>query len=96
MLDTFGQLEVDYIATGKVRYIAHPFHLGSPEMALATEAAWCAQDQGDYFGYQHALFENQGRMTFNQITLADLAAKIGFDRSAFSDCLSSRTHQGRC
>jgi protein-disulfide isomerase len=62
-------------------------------MALATEAAWCAQDQGDYFGYQHILYESQPEISFNQSTLTDLAARIGLDRETFSECLSSRTHQ---
>jgi protein-disulfide isomerase len=93
VLETFGLLEADYIDTGKVRYIAYPFNLGRPEMALATEAAWCAQDQGDFFGYQHALFEQQGLIAYNQSSLTDLAASIGLDRDAFNQCLSSRTHQ---
>lgn len=93
MLDKFGLLEADYIETGKVKYVVYPFNLGRPEMALATEAAWCAQDLGDFFGYQHILFENQGQIAYNQSTLTDLAVQIGLDRNAFSSCLSGRTHQ---
>lgn len=62
-------------------------------MALATEAAWCAHDQGQFFAYEHALYENQGLIAYNQNTLADLAARVGLDRDGFSQCLSSRTHQ---
>lgn len=61
-------------------------------MALATEAAWCAQDQGGFFDYQHALFENQG-MTFNQNTLIDLAVTLGLNRDTFAQCLSNGEHQ---
>lgn len=93
MLDKFDLLEADYIDTGQVRFIVHPFNLGRPETALAAEAAWCAQDQGQFFEYEHALFENQGTMPYNQGTLTDLAASIGLDRDAFAQCLSSRTHQ---
>ncbi len=93
MLDTLELLEADYIDTGKVRYIVYPYNLGRPEMALATEAAWCAQDQGRFFDYQHALYENQGQIAYNQSTLTNLAASIGLDREAFANCLSSRTHQ---
>jgi protein-disulfide isomerase len=93
VLEKFSLLEADYIATGKIRYVAHPYNLGRPETALATEAAWCAQDLGDFFGYQHALYENQGAIPINQNTLTDLAASIGLDGDAFARCLSSRTHQ---
>jgi protein-disulfide isomerase len=93
VLEKFDLLVADYIDTGKVRYVVHPYHLGRPEMALAAEAAWCAQDQGDFFGYQHALYENQGAIPLNQSTLTSLAGEIGLDTNAFSECLSNRTHQ---
>ena len=93
MLEKFDLLDADYIKTGKVKYVAYPFNLGRPEMALATEAAWCAQDQGKFFEYQHALFENQGQLAYDQASLIDLAASTGLDQAAFRQCLSSRTHQ---
>jgi protein-disulfide isomerase len=61
-------------------------------MGLATEAAWCAQDQGKFFDYQHILYENQG-MSFNQNSLTQLAVKVGLDEHAFVQCLSSGQHQ---
>ena len=93
MLEKFALLEAEYIDTGKEKYVAYPFNLGRPEMALATEAAWCAQDQGNFFGYQHALFENQGQIAYDQVSLTDLAASVGLDTNTFVQCLSSRTHQ---
>ena len=93
MLDKFDLLVADYVDTGKIKYVVHPFYLGNPEMGLAAEAAWCAQDQGDYFGYQHALYENQGKMAYNTNSLADLGEGIGLDRDALSSCISSRTHR---
>lgn len=93
MLEKFGLLEADYIDTGKLKYVVYPYNLGRPEMALATEAAWCAQDQGNFFDYQHALFENQGQIAYDQASLTDLAASVGLDTNAFTQCLSSRTHQ---
>ena len=61
-------------------------------MGLATEAAWCAQDQGKFFDYQHILYENQG-MSFNQNSLTELAVNVGLDKNAFVQCLSSGKHQ---
>ncbi len=62
-------------------------------MGLAAEAAWCALDQEDFFGYHHAIFENQGEIIINETTLTDLATDIGLDGNVFSQCLSSRSHQ---
>jgi len=66
--------------------------LGSPEIALATEAAWCAADQGKYFEYQLILYENYGA-AYNQANLTDLAGQVGLDRDAFAQCLSNGTHR---
>jgi protein-disulfide isomerase len=93
VLDKFPLLEAEYVDTGQVKYVAYPFNLGRPEMALATEAAWCAQDQNKFFEYQHALFENQGTIAYDQASLTDLAVETGLDVSAFSQCLSSGEHR---
>jgi protein-disulfide isomerase len=93
VLEKFPLLEAEYVDTGKLRYVAYPFNLGRPEMALATEAAWCAQDQGEFFAYQHALFENQGLIAYDQATLTDLALELGLDGGQFSQCLSSGEHR---
>ena len=93
MLSKFPLLDADYIKTGKVKYVVYPYNLGRPEMALATEAAWCAQDQGKFFEYQHALFENQGQIAYDQQSLADLAGRIGLDQAALAQCLANGTHR---
>lgn len=85
-------LEAEFVDTGKVNYIVSPFHLGHPEMALATEAAWCAADQNEFFKYQRILYENFG-LAFNPTNLTALASEIGLNQADFSQCLSNRTHQ---
>ena len=92
MLEKFPLLEAEYISSGKVKFIVHSFNLGRPEMALAAEAAWCAADQGKFFEYEHALFENQGT-AWDQGNLADLAAGAELDRTALSQCLANGTHR---
>jgi predicted DsbA family dithiol-disulfide isomerase len=72
--------------------VVHPFHLGRPEIALATEAAWCAADQNKYFEYQRALYENFG-VAYNPNILNDIAAAVGLDQTAFAQCLSTRMHR---
>ena len=92
MLETEGLLDADYVEAGKVRYIVHPFHLGSPEVALATEAAWCAADQGRFFEYQHILYENQGA-PLNQGALTNLARQVDLNGDSFAACLANGTHR---
>lgn len=93
VLDTFDLIKKDYIDTGKVKYISHPFYLGNPTMGIATEAAWCANDQGKFFEYQHILQENQGEIDYSIESLTKLAGEIGLDETTFSECASNRTHQ---
>jgi len=85
-------LEAEYIETGKVRYIVHPYHLGRPEIALATEAAWCAADQDRYFEYQEALYQTYDG-SFNQNGLIAVANELGLDQETFTACLSGGVHQ---
>ena len=85
-------LEAEYIDTGKVNYIVYPYNLGSPDRALATEAAWCAADQNEFFKYQRALYENFG-MPFNPTSLTNVATELGLNQDDFSQCLLSRSHQ---
>lgn len=76
-----------------VKYVAHPFYLGRPEMGRATEAAWCAQDQGKFFEYQHILFENQGLIAYDVASLVQLATEVGLDVPAFNQCLTGGVHR---
>jgi protein-disulfide isomerase len=85
-------LEAEYVDTGKVKYVAHPYYLGDSAIGLATEAAWCAQDQGKFFEFQHVLFENQG-MPLNQDSLVALANELGLDGNAVAQCLANGTHR---
>jgi protein-disulfide isomerase len=62
-------------------------------MALATEAAWCAQDQGKFFEYQHILFENQGQIPYTQDSLTNLGGEVGLDQTSLAECLSSGRHR---
>ena len=91
IIEKADRLRQEYVDSGQVRYIAHPYAL-RPETALATEAAWCATDQDKFFEYQRTLFDNFGT-PINQANLTALAKNVELDQSAFASCLSSRTHQ---
>jgi len=62
-------------------------------MGRATEAAWCAQDQGKFFEYQKQLFQNQGIIPYDNASLASLAGNVGLNVEQFNQCLSDGTHR---
>lgn len=93
LLETFPRLEKEYIDTGKLKYISHPFYLGNPLLGVATESAWCAQDQGKFFEYQRLLQEKQGLIDYTPASYVTLAGELGLDTAAFERCVNGRTHQ---
>ncbi|MCB0162850.1 MAG: DsbA family protein [Anaerolineae bacterium] len=91
--EKFAQIKSEFIDSGQVKYVVHPYYLGNPQIGLATEAAWCAHDQGGFFEYQHALFERQGQIEYTTDALAGLATELGLDGEALAQCVSSDTHR---
>jgi len=82
-----------YVETNQVYYEYRSFgdFLG-PQSAAAAEAAYCAADQGQFWGYHDILFLNwmgEGTGDYSQARLSAYAEVIGLDMKAFSDCLES-------
>jgi protein-disulfide isomerase len=106
-VDTFAQLKKDYIDTGKVQLIFRNFPLSfHPAAKPAALAAQCAKDQGKFWEYHDAVFEQQQRMepdpsavpktiTFGIPELKSWAAKIGLDASQFNSCLDSQKYASK-
>jgi protein-disulfide isomerase len=89
---TVPQLKTDYIDTGKVRYVfvdnplpSHPYADG------AAQAAHCAGDQDHYWEMHDHLFENQHRITPDNLTT--LAQEVGLDTKAFDACMKGGRHE---
>ncbi len=82
-------LKEQYIDTGLVKFVSHPYYLGNPRIAPATEANWCAAEQDLYFEYRHEIFANPAAMQ-SQAGLLDLANNVdGLDTEALAACISS-------
>lgn len=85
---TLGQIDEEYIQTGKVKLIYRDFPLSFHQQAQkAAEAAECAGEQGAYFDMHDKLFESGvagGVTAFKQY-----AKEIGLDTDAFNTCLDS-------
>ena len=82
------EIEKEYIATGKVKYVLLdyplPFHKNASK---AAEAAHCAGEQGKYWEMHDQLFTNQNALEPKD--LSEYAKKIELDVSKFQQCLDS-------
>jgi protein-disulfide isomerase len=85
--ETYPQIEKDYIATGKLKYVMLDMPLESIHKFAfkAAEAANCAGEQGKYWEMHDRLFANQ-----QTIDSWDAHAEaVGLDVPRFDACLAS-------
>lgn len=91
--ETMGQIEKEYVATGKVKYIAKTLPLEFHQFAqAAAEAAKCAGVQGKYFEYSALLFKNQDSWSTETDvtkTFAGYATTLGLNGMKFSQCVAN-------
>jgi protein-disulfide isomerase len=89
--ETFPQLERDYIATGRVRYVFRdfPVEASHPQAFKAHVAARCAQRQGKRREMHEQLFTHQRAL--GVADLGSYAAAVGVDRGLFDQCLRDET-----
>ncbi len=80
----------DYVATGEVRYVVHYYSSSNPASLQAAEAAMCAADQGLYFQFQRALFENPATLREDFIARA---RDTGLNVRDFAACWDSERHR---
>ena len=87
--DTLPQLEREYIASGKLKYVFRNFPIESihPLAFKAHEAANCAGEQGKYWEMHGRLFANQKAMSPKD--LSDHAQALVLDIPKFQQCLDS-------
>jgi protein-disulfide isomerase len=87
---TYPQLERDFVATGKLRYVAAEFPLPQlhPLAIKAAEAARCARDQGKFWEMHARLFASQRQLE----PWAAHSQALGLDGVAFETCMSSGRH----
>jgi protein-disulfide isomerase len=87
--ETVPQLEKEYVATGKVRYVFRDLPLESihKNAFKAAEAAHCAGEQNKYWEMHDRLFENQKSLEPAMLTAH--AQAVGVDTKKFQTCLDS-------
>lgn len=86
-LSTASTLDEMYVETGEVRWISLPYALG-PTTSPAAEAAMCANEQGGYWEFHRALFEQQGTdVALTRAGFLQAADEVGLDAEALAACL---------
>lgn len=86
--DTLGQIEANYIATGKVKLAYKHFPLSfHPNAQKAGEAFECAGEQGKAYDMHDLLFENG--VVGGVATFKAYAGQLGLDQTQFDTCLDN-------
>lgn len=76
---------------GKIHYVFRDFPLGFHGQAKdAASAANCAHEQGKYWDYNHALWENQGKQSLEK--LKEIAKDLALDTTKFDACVASKKY----
>lgn len=93
--DTEHLIVEDYVETGKVRLIFKDYTIIGPDSVSAANAARCAADQGLFWEYHDALYDNwDGENTgwASPDRLAELASGAGLDVGSWGQCMSDLPH----
>ena len=96
--ETRPQIIENYVETGKVNlvFIDMPF-LGR-DSTPASEATYCANDQGKYWEYHSTLFEYQQEIDdgwANASRLQAIALNLGLDVEQFDKCMINDDHRSQ-
>jgi protein-disulfide isomerase len=86
---TVPELEKQFVATGKVRYVFADFPLESihPQAFKAAEASHCAAEQKKFWEMHDRMFAHQD--TLAPESLVEHAKALGLDADKFKTCLDS-------
>jgi len=90
--ETVPEIERDYVATGKIKYVFRNFPLESihKQSFKAHVASTCAGEQGKFWEMHDRLFTNQTALSPAQ--LLEHARAIGLKVEQFQSCFDAGTH----
>jgi protein-disulfide isomerase len=83
---TLNDLLAKYKGQVKIAYLDFPLSIHA-HAELAAEASRCAQDQGKYWEFHDAMFQDQSKL--GEEDLVTSASKLGMDEASFRSCLKS-------
>ena len=81
----------NYVNTGKVKMIFKDFTIIGQDSVTAANAAHCAQDQGKFWEYHDALYNNWSGENTGWISLSGLttfAKQVGLNQEMFRQCVT--------
>ena len=82
---------------GQVQLVLYPFAL-NPTSEVATQAAWCAGEQGKFWEFHHMLYRRQelwNRLAAPLERLSEFAKDLNLDTAALKSCVESGRMQSR-
>jgi protein-disulfide isomerase len=82
---------------GQVQLVLYPFAL-NPTSEVATQAAWCAGEQGKFWEFHHMLYRRQelwNRLAAPLERLSEFAKDLNLDTAALKSCVESGRMQDR-
>ena len=82
---------------GQVQLVLYPFAL-NPTSEVATQAAWCAGEQGKFWEFHHMLYRRQelwNRLAAPLERLSEFAKDLNLDTTALKSCVESGGMQDR-
>ena len=84
----------DFLDTGKAKMYFLDFPFQGPDSYTASEATWCANEQGKFAEYHDVLYVNQGGLEdgwASSESQKQFASDLGLDAEQFNSCLDSST-----
>ena len=84
---TLTELLAKYPDDVRLIYKHMPLDQLHPQARRASEASWCAQQQGKFWEYHDALYT--GGPDGSEQTLAAVAGRVGLDQATYQQCMAS-------
>jgi len=98
VLNEKQEITKKYIKTGKANFVVLDYPMLGDDSVSASEANYCAQDQGKYFEYHNYLYtKHRGVQNgwANQESLVKYSEDLGLDSEQFDNCLLWDRHSLR-
>lgn len=92
---TESAVRSNYIEQGKVNMVFRNFQFLGPESVAAAEAAECAKDEGKFWAFHDALYEEESKDgvehngNLNRTLFLRIAGELGLNGNKFADCIDS-------
>jgi len=90
--DVMKKINEKYIKSGDVNFVYKDFPLNGNPSILASEASYCAQQQGKFWTYHNMLYDNWGGENTGWITqnvLTNFAKESELNLEQFNSCMEN-------